>query len=56
MMIAVAALHCGVTSFLRMVMIAVNRTLIASAASAGDCHDRGARNWRVHERERKEAE
>ena len=42
--------------FLRVVVIAMNRTLIAPAAGAGNHHYRGARNLCVHEHERNEAD
>ena len=55
-MFAVTTIHRRVIGFLRVVVIAMNRTLIATAAGAGNHHYRGARNLCVHEHERNEAD
>lgn len=55
-MLAVATVHRRVIGFLRVVVMAMNRTLIAAAARAGNRHYGGAGNRCVHEHERKEAE
>jgi hypothetical protein len=52
---AMATVHRRVIGFLRVVVIAVNWTLVATAAGSGNHHYGGARDLRVHERERNEA-
>jgi hypothetical protein len=55
-MFAVATVHRRVIGFLRVVVIAMNWTLIATAADAGNRHYGGACKRCVYEHERKEAE
>jgi len=55
-MFAVATVHRSVSGFLRVVVIAVNRTLIATAARSGNYHYGGARDLCVHEHKRNEAD
>ena len=55
-MFAVATVHRRGIGFLRGVVIAVNQTLIATAARAGDHHYGGARDLCVHKHERNEAD
>lgn len=52
----VAAVHGCFFTFLRMVVIAVNRALVAAAAGAGDSHYRGGGDSPVHEHERNQAD
>lgn len=55
-MFAMATVHRRVSCFLQLAVMAMNWTLIATAACAGYRHYGGARNRCVHEHERKEAE
>ena len=54
-MFAVAAVHRNFI-FLRVVVIAVNWTLIAAAARTGDSHYRAGGDLSVHEHERNTAD
>ena len=53
---AMAAVHGRLFTFLRVVVITVNRALIATAACAGDCHRRSGGDWRVNKYERNKAD
>jgi len=54
-MFAVTAVH-GNFTFLRVVVMAVNWTLIAAATRTGDSHHRGGGDLGVHEHERNTAD